>query len=291
MRYSCRNSVEYDLKRHYELRDQYVRELNDRSMFSGCTIKIKKKRNGHTYYSAKMPEDIRMKYARRSEAASLNAIREYAFYEEMVSIIETNIEAMERMLAVYKKTHAECVNELLSEAYTLPPSSPLLIDDPLVIKWLESHKYEKKRSPVFDEAGLTVTAFDGTKVRSRAEALHYEAFFIYDVPVIFEFPYKIDGMTYHPDFTFLDVFSMVTHIWEHLGNWFHENPNKRNKYRVESLERIDEYKKIGFFAERNLQLSFGSNENEFDVQSINRKVAMFAVPPPSPETIAILSRR
>ena len=92
-------------------------------------------------------------------------------------------------------------------------------------------------------------------------------------------------------FPFLDVFSMFTHIWEHLGNWFHENPNKRNKYRVESLERIDEYKKIGFFAERNLQLSFGSNENEFDVQSINRKVAMFAVPPPSPETIAILSRR
>ena len=79
-------------------------------------------------------------------------------------------------------------------------------------------------------------------------------------------------------------------ISEHLGNWFHENDHKRNKYRNESIHRIDEYTKIGFYPEDNLMLTFGTNDRVFNVQSIHRKVALMAFPPPDKDTIEMLRR-
>ena len=77
-------------------------------------------------------------------------------------------------------------------------------------------------------------------------------------------------------------------IWEHLGNWFHENRAKRDKYRKESIDKWDDYASIGFMPEDNLILTFGSFDRDFNIQAIHRKAAMMAFPPPVEDTIAIL---
>ena len=288
MRYSCKESVEYDLKLHYKLRESYIEEIQARSMFKDMRIKIAKSNKGKDYFSIKDPGSDDYVYVGTREEEKVMMAREYAYFRKGLEIIEINIRALERFLDVYRVTKAENINELLTRAYKLPRSSMLLLDGRETDAWLQKKKEEKMKVPVFDPSGLKVTAFDGTKVRSRAEASHLEAFFIYNIPVVFEYPFKINGDTCWPDFLTLDVFLRREAIWEHLGNWFHENRSKREKYRKESIDKWDDYASIGFMPEDNLILTFGSFDRDFNIQAIHRKAAMMAFPPPDEDTIAIL---
>lgn len=290
MRYSCKKSVEYDLMMHYKLHDQYSEELKSRSLYEDCFLKKINGKEGHSYYCVKMPESDKYVYRGKEEDEDIILAKEYAFYKKVIEVIESNIEVMEDFLRVYQNTHAEHINELLKRAYSISRPQLLRLENRAADEWLNEMKRKKSKFPVFDEAGLTVTAFDGTKVRSRAEALHLVGFYIYDIPVVFEYPYKIDGEIYRPDFSTLDVFQMETKIWEHLGNWFHTNEVKRNNYRREAIQKIDAYLQIGFYPESNLLLTYGSKENILDIQALFRKISMLAAPPPDEETLAILKR-
>lgn len=290
MRYSCKASVEYDLKLHYELLDRYGEELQVRDSYKDVRLKIVKSSKGRNYYGVKTPGSNKYGYRGLAVDEDIVQAREYAYFRKAYDVIADNIAAMEGFLRVYKSTKAENINELLGRAYSIPRSRLMMLDDREAEEWLDQKRKEKSRYPVFDEAGLTVKAFDGTMVRSRAEALQYEAYFIYDVPVIFEYPYKIESEVYRPDFLSLDKHLERDVISEHLGNWFHENEYTRNKYRNEAIHRIDEFRKIGFYPEDNLMLTFGSNERVFNAQSIHRKVALMAFPPPDKDTIEMLRR-
>ena len=290
MRYSCRASVEYDLKVHHELRAKYISELQMRSEYSTYCLKTSRSIHGKTYYSVKRPGQTKYKYVGSANHPEVNAVRECAFYKKAIDVIDVNIDAMQQFLAIYRNTSAENINELLARVYTLPPEAAALLSDNEVAAWLRENNDIKNSYPVFDPAGLKVIAFDGTLVRSRAEAAHHEAFYIYGVPDIFERPYEIGNEVLRPDFTALDVFTMSSAILEHLGNWFHTDKFKRDRYRTDSIHRIDSYTKIGFYPESNLLLTYGADDNNFDIQSIHRKIAMLAAPPPSPETIDLLKR-
>ena len=290
MKYSCKKIVEFDLKNHYALLDKYTKAMNGLSDYKDYVLKPAKTRGNKRYYSAKGPGKPGFNYIGGEENDQVRLIRECAFYKKAIEVIRANIAIMEEFLGIYKNTGAENINELLGACYTLPPDSLLLRDDAVVDAWIKKQMAIKERYGVFDPDSLKVTAFDGTLMRSRAEAIHYEAFYIYSVPAIFELPYEIDGEVYRPDFTILDVFTMTAKMWEHLGNWFHSNEFKREKYRKDSIYRFDQYSKIGFYPEANLFLSYGTPDNVFDIQTLHRKIAMFAVPPPSEETMSILKR-
>lgn len=290
MRYSCMNSVEYDLKLHHILLDKYTKEMQNLSEYAEFVLKPSTTRGQRRYYSAKKAGTSKSKYIGKEENEDIQHIREYAFFKKSVEVILANIEIMEDFLRIYKRTDAEHINELLGACYALPRDSNLLKADQEIESWLKEQEQKKSKYKIYDPASLKVTAFDGTLMRSRAEAIHHEAFFIYNVPDIFELPFEINGEVYRPDFTILDVFTMTAKIWEHLGNWFHPNDYKRQSYRADSIHRIDEYSTIGFFPEFNLLLSFGTSDNVFDIQALHRKVSMFAVPPPSSETIELLRK-
>lgn len=290
MRYSSYASVEYDLELHYKLLNKYTKEMGPLSSYKGYILKPTQIRGNKRYYSAKAPGMSSFNYLGGEEHEQVQLIREYAFYEKAIDVIQTNITIMEDFLRIYKKTGAEHINELLAACYALPHNSLLLRDETEVDDWLKRQMEIKSNSKVFDPAGLTITAFDGTLMRSRAEGLHYEAFYIYNVPVVFELPYEIDGELFWPDFTFLDVFTMTAKMWEHLGNWFHSNQYKRDKYRQDAIYKFDKYATIGFYPEANLFLSYGTPDNVFDIQALHRKIAMFAAPPPSMDTIEKLKR-
>ena len=290
MRYSCRASVEYDLKMHYKIHEKYIDEIQARAMYKDVRLKIANSSKGRNYYGVKVPGSSKYDYRGLPVDDDSLLTMEYKYFKKALEVIEENIVAMENFLRVYKNTKAEHINELLKKTYSIPRKRLMMLDDREAEEWLDQKRKEKSKYPVFDEAGLTVTAFDGTLVRSRAEALQYEAYYIYNLPVIFEYPYKIGNELYRPDFLSLDVYLRRDVISEHLGNWFHENDHKRNKYRNESIHRIDEYTKIGFYPEDNLMLTFGTNDRVFNVQSIHRKVALMAFPPPDKDTIEMLRR-
>lgn len=290
MRYTSKFAVEYDLQQHYLLKKNYEGKCADLSEYEGFRLKEINKRKDKPFFSIKMPGESHFRYAGDSNNKDILKVRELSYYKEMLSVIESNIHVMEDFLNIYKLTKAENINELLPKVYRLPRDVSLLKADPEINKWLQESKALKANYPVQNPQNLTCIAFDGTPMRSRAECIHYEAFFIYNIPCIFELPYKVGKEVQAPDFTALDVFQMKPNIFEHLGNWFHKDLNKRKSYRHESIERWDAFAQIGFFPEVNLFLTFAEGENLFDAQAIHRKVAMLASPPPSEETMDILRR-
>ena len=290
MRYTSKQAVEYDLEQHFSLRNNYQEKVADLSEYEGFRIKTVNQRQGHSFYAIKKPGETRYTYAGNIDNQDVQSIKELYFYKELLSTIEGNINAMEGFLGVYKNTRAESINELLPRTYQLSREAALLKMEPEISRWVQEKKDIKAKYPILNPAGLTCVAFDGTKMRSRAECIHYEAFYIYNVPCIFEFPYELGHDILSPDFTALDVFMMKPKIFEHLGNWFHNDFVKRRQYRAESIDRWDQFAQIGFYPEINLMLTFGAGEATFDAQAIHRKIAILAAPPPSEETIAMLRR-
>ena len=290
MRYTSKFAVEYDLEQHYLLRKSYQDKCSELSEYEGIRIKFNSKRKERQYYAIKHPDEASYSYAGDAHNPEIQAVQEYNFYKEMLLVIERNIGVMEDFLSVYRQTNADSINDLLPKVYRLSRNDTLLKFEPEVDQWLREKIEHKRRYPVFNPAGLTCTAFDGTMMRSRAECIHYEAFYIYNIPCVFELPYEIDNDVLSPDFTALDVFTMAPKMFEHLGNWFHKDMVKRRQYRAESIDRWDKFTKIGFYPEVNIMLTFGAGNSQFDVQAIHRKVSMLASPPPSKETIEMLRR-
>ena len=291
MRYSSRTSVEYDLKHHYELRARYTEELKLRDAYKESKLKICNTNKGIKYYAAKGPGDEKFIYIGDSSSEVYRDICEYAYYEKAIEMINKNISLLEDFLKSYRRTSVEYITEMLPTAYRLSPVDAFYLMDGEADEWIRRGTSFKQSFPIFDPASLNVTAFDGTMMRSRAEALMYEAFFIYNVPVIYELPYNIDGETYRPDFTALDVYTMSDMMFEHLGGWYHSDPYKRNHYRTEAIHRWDEYAKVGFYPEINLFLTFESENKALDIRAMHRKISMLAVPPPSKGIIDMLRRQ
>lgn len=290
MRYTSKFAVEYDLQQHYLLKKDYEDKCVELSEYEGFRLKEINKRKDKPFFSIKAPGESRFQYAGDSNNTDILRVRELSYFKEMLRVIETNIHVMEEFLNIYKLTKAENINDLLPKVYRLPRDLSLLKAEPEISNWLQENKALKVRYPVQNPQNLTCIAFDGTPMRSRAECIHYEAFFIYNIPCIFELPYIVGKEIQAPDFTALDVFQMKPNIFEHLGNWFHKDLNKRKSYRHESIDRWDSFAQIGFFPEVNLFLTFAEGENLFDAQAIHRKVAMLASPPPSEETMDVLRR-
>lgn len=290
MRYTSKRAVEYDLEQHYILRKRYLSRIEELSDYRGVYIKASIKNRRRLFYTIKRPGEDHYTYASDGENSEIQDVKEYRFYKEMLAVIDSNIRVMEDFLGVYKITRAENINELLPRTYQLSRDAAVLKLEPAIGKWMQEMREIKSKYPVLNPAGLTCTAFDGTKMRSRAECIHYEAFYIYDVPCIFELPYELGHEILSPDFTALDVFEMKPKIFEHLGNWFHRDLVKRRQYRTESVDRWDQFAQIGFYPELNLLLTFGARDSGFDAQATHRKIAMLSVPPPSEHTINMLRR-
>ena len=49
MRYSCRASVEYDLKMHYKIHEKYIDEIQARAMYKDVRLKIANSSKGRNY--------------------------------------------------------------------------------------------------------------------------------------------------------------------------------------------------------------------------------------------------
>lgn len=290
MRFTSKGAVEYDLRQHYRLRDDLYKECKELSQFEGCRIKPSSEWKGKPFYSVRRKGSSKYHYAGGDESPEVIGIRRYSYVKKSLEVVESNIYAMENFLRIYQSTHADHISELLPKTYREIGSGSWLKREVEVEQWLKSKQATKDKFPIFDPASLKVTSFDDTLVRSRAEVIHHMSFYIYNVPAIFELPYEFGNDTLYPDFTALDVFKMRDIMLEHLGNWFHSDSYKRDKYRADSVHKWDQYYSLGFCPESNLLLTFGADDNHFDAEAIMRKIASLAFPPPSDATIEMLRK-
>lgn len=260
------NYMKKELEEQKNLLKKYRKAWKRLEKYRGKRLNISIKK-GRTYYYERRhgQSDV---YLGNESNPMVQRIRELRFCEEMIKCLESNIEWMERFIADYRTVSVDSVKERLPKHYcpTHIGMERQLEESDAARKRYEEMKARKETIPPTHPENLNITTFDGTKVRSRAEALIYNQLWHAGFYVIYEYPIEYErGKFVRPDFLLIHPVTGRIFLWEHLGLWF--DSKYQNNYRSDYNFKIDQYIQMGFAPGINLLTSY-ETQFGFDMESI-----------------------
>ncbi len=263
MDYLIKNVVLKELERQKQMKRTYERRRSKVQSFETYRLELNSK-NGQTYYYSRKGKE--RKYLGNQSNETVMAIQEFQLCNTMLEILDGNIRALENLVEGFRWISLDAIQQELPKAYQPKTINNNFIDRRFCSQWIREMTRIKNAYPIEHPENLKTTTCDGTKVRSRVEAMLYDMFVSMGFLVIYEFPIWIDGVCYRPDFTLLHPFLQRIYIWEHLGMWYHES--EQRNYRRYFLHKTEEYEKLGFCLGNNLLTSYesangGINMNRF----------------------------
>lgn len=242
-----------ELDRQRRMKQTYEERKEKVSDFEGIRMSISKKRNKDYYYLVK---DDGLEYLGGEKNETVQAIKELRLCKTMLKMTESNIYELESILQNYNWITPETVRAKIPKSY-LPLNLNENFEDKRFTKnWQRKMNAIKKSYPIKNPENLIAETCDGTRVRSRAEALLYDMFVAMGFVVLYEFPLVINGKTFYPDFLLMNPRTHKLYIWEHLGLWYHETWGQ--SYRQEFIQKTMQYAQLGFSLGYNLWTSFES---------------------------------
>lgn len=154
------------------------------------------------------------------------------------------------------------VRKTLIQPITLP-------DVDYVANWL-AQTYEGK--PFVDESSEYLTS-KGERVRSKSEMIIADILAYRGVPYKYECPRHFEkgsrGVTFHPDFTCLNVRTREEFLWEHLGRM--DDPD----YASNAVGKMRIYCKNGFILGRNLIVTMECGNVPLDRKEVESAIKAF----------------
>lgn len=267
---SSYNLLKIEIIEQRKLCELYRKKRDKIVKFKGMHLRTSIKHKRTYYYRY---EKGKITYLGNAYNPEVQKIQAWYLYDEIVQSLETNIRLMEEMLQGYRPMDIESVKRRLPKKYIplIMQKELLELPDNMEIckKYIAMKEYKESIAPKYPEA-LRITAFDGTPVRSKAEAMIYARLCSAGFYVIYEFPIEIEkGRYVCPDFLLIHPVTGQIYIWEHLGLWF--GTGDTFNYRRSYLQKMDFYNTIGFVAGVNLFTSFES-EDGLDMEKISETI-------------------
>ncbi len=267
---SSYNLMKKEILEQRRLCELYRKKRDKIVKYKGIHLRTSMKHKRTYYYRYEKDKSIYLGNAHNSEVQKIQA---WYFYDEIIQSLENNIQLMEEMLQGYRPMDIESVKRRLPKKYiplTMQKELLELPDDMEIYKKYSAMKeYKESIPPKYPEA-LRITAFDGTPVRSKVEAMIYARLCAAGFYVIYEFPIEIEkGRYVCPDFLLIHPITGQIYIWEHLGLWF--GAEDTSSYRRSYLQKLDFYSAIGFVTGINLFTSFEPEEG-LDMEKITETI-------------------
>lgn len=256
---SSYNLMKKEIQEQRKLCEQYRKKRDKIVKYKGMHLRTSIKHKRTYYYRYEKDKSI---YLGNEHNPEVQKIQAWYFYDEIVQSLENNIRLMEEMLQGYRPMDLEAVKGRLPKKYISLIMQKELLDLPegteIQKKYIAMKEYKESIPPKYPEA-LRITAFDGTPVRSKVEAMIYACLCTAGFYVIYEFPIEIEkGRYVCPDFLLIHPVTGQIYIWEHLGLWF--GTGDTSNYRRSYLQKLDLYNTIGFVTGINLFTSFEPEE-------------------------------
>lgn len=253
--------IERELERQKQLRTVYSRRRERVKDISEYRLKISHSR-GRKYFSCWMKGEPK-RYLGKRDFPLVRKIQELHLCEKMLELIDENINLLDNLKATFHVLNAETVRRAMPSSYVPEDLEAQFQDRSFPVRWKKQMEKIKKAHSPYRPEELTVETRDGTRVRSRAEAMLYDLFTAMGLVVVYEFPIKIGNRILVPDFLILHPKTMRVYVWEHLGMWFHRDYSRR--YRERFCEKTEEYAKIGFVIGANLIASYEKPDGGIDM--------------------------
>ena len=218
------------------------------------------------YYIKKDKSDHKGKYVRKADLPRAAAIaqRDYDLALREAALKEQA--SIKELLSIRESDLPEDVfGKLILPRQELAVPH-FISDEEYAAQWL-AEPYTPKG---FKEGDAEYHSTDGTRVRSKSEAILGDIFDSYPVPKKFECPVKLhNGKIIHPDYTLLNVRERKEYIWEHFGRA--DDPS----YMEYNTGRLNDLIKSGFYPGINLILTFETKAKPLDVNIVRALIEQF----------------
>lgn len=258
-----KKSLERILKTLKETQRQQSIRANELAEFEEVFLKSRKHRNGGEYYYARKNGSKESTYLGNASNVTVNNIREARYLRKSLPIIERNIRCLEQMIERLQPTEYDNINALLPVIYRGAKLTYAEGVDEKLRSWREQALAYKARFNIYRPEELKIETKDGTYVRSKSEALIYNALFDMGLTFVYEMPIRIGSRTYWSDFVILSEQDYETEIIiEHQGLMNSEG------YRVRFMEKLHGYWRAGYVLGVNLFLTFDNPDGGLDLTPV-----------------------
>ena len=244
------------------IRNNQQARLSELSDYSQLILKPVNKRNDLVYYGVCRLGDKKVRYLGNESKPEIILIRESHYLAKSIETIERDIKLIEEFLAKYESISFGSVNMRLPKAYR---SGKFRADirSNAAKKWKQKAEAYKATFEPYKPEELTHTTIDGSKVRSKSEALIYNFLLEAGYTFVYELPLNGPNRTFYPDFTILSEIDYKTEVRiEHQGMY------DKDDYRDRSEAREYDYWSNGFLPARDVYFTFDDNKGGFDIGPI-----------------------
>lgn len=235
-----------------------LEELRSRDL--SCVL-IVDKSNGYAAYYKR--QNGKKQYVRKDNVEQLKALAQNTYVKKMVEAAQKELESLKKCLIVLEKSSAmESVYKNMAKELRdyIEPCAP---DDEYAKAWQEDRKRCRLKPPP-----KKYKTMRGEYVRSKSELIIADRLFALGIPYHYERPVFINSINdfYHPDFTILNKRTRKVVYWEHLGMMGEEG------YRVNNIQKIDDYATEGIVVGKNLVVTFESNDANLSTELVDTMI-------------------
>ena len=222
---------------------------------------------GHSrYYIRNKPSDRLGKYVKKDDLPRAAAIAQRDYDMAVKEAAEKELSAIGGLLNIRKKNLPEDIYSKLILPRKQLVYSHFLSDEEFAARWL-AKPYKPKG---FEEGSPDYRSTDGTRVRSKSEAILGDIFDDCGIPKKFECPVTLwNGKVIHPDYTLLNVRRRLEFIWEHFGKA--DDPD----YMEYNTGRLNDLIRSGFYPGINLILTFETKNKPLDTNVVRALIEQF----------------
>lgn len=218
------------------------------------------------YYVRTDTKDRTGKYIKKEDIELAKAIANRDYLKKVEEKAEMELDAIVKLLEILQMGTVEDVYEglILPRKELVTPVA--VSDEEYARQWL-AQPYRKKG---FEEGDPEVYTDRGERVRSKSEALLFNAFCGYELPTKYEVPVKLwNGKVIHPDFDILNIRTREEFRWEHFGKA--DNP----EYMRYNIGRLNDLMLTGYLPGVNLILTFETENKPLDMRIVHALIKKF----------------
>lgn len=204
-------------------------------------------------------------YLRKRERSLLIKLVAKKYFTDFAKCLEEESKAFKRYQKKHMLTLACREKYLADDSVYASLLHEAAVENATDCKW-EDREYEKSS---YMPQRLIFKTKKGDFVRSKSEAMIADALFVRGIPYRYEDTIKIDGITYHPDFTIFDQKTGKVLYWEHLGMM--DSPG----YIGSSYTRLRTFAEAGLIPTINLIITVETSSEPLCLEKIEETIRRY----------------
>ncbi len=238
-------------------------------------LRINHNRGVVEYYRITEKNDTCGKYLRKSDKELIRKLAQREYIDKQIKCAKEEKEEIKRIIkALGKVVVMESSKKDILYQSDMVYSGMSADKKELVVPMLMSNyeyaaKWEKEeyKNNNFKSEEKVYSTKKGDMVRSKSEVMLANMYYELGIPYRYEAELRLkNGRITYPDFTVLDVASRQEIYHEHMGLI------DDKEYRMHNLQKIEEYRKSGIFAGKNLFITYESSGCPLNIREIEKCV-------------------